>query len=119
MKSGIFLVAFIATLSASFQSGAQTPAISVGSKNLTPVTFENGNLKMAGHLYSPAGFDKSKKYAAIITVDPAGGVKEQTSGLYAQTLAEQGYVTLAFDASHQGESEGSSRLLEDPTKKKV
>ena len=117
MKNRIILVAFIALLTASLQLAAQTSFSSVNSKTFTAVCFKNGNLKMAGHLYLPAAFDKNKKYPAIITVHPAGGVKEQTSGLYAQKLAEQGYVALAFDASHQGESEGLPRFLEDPTKR--
>lgn len=78
------------------------------------VTFKNNNLIMAGNLYLPKNMDVNKKYPAIITVHPGGGVKEQTSGLYAQKMAEQGYVALAFDASHQGESEGEPRFLEDP-----
>lgn len=89
---------------------AQKPSIS-------KVTFNNNGLKMAGNLYLPVGFDKDKKYPAIITVHPGGGIKEQTSGLYAQKMAEQGYVTLAFDASHQGESEGLPRFLENPTER--
>ena len=81
------------------------------------VTFNNNGLKMAGNLYLPANFEEGKKYAAIITVHPGGGVKEQTAGLYAQKMAEQGYVTLAFDASHQGDSEGLPRGLEDPAQR--
>src|SRR5688572_32547883 len=69
---------------------------------------------MAGNLYLPAGFDKNKKYAAIVVVHPGGGVKEQTAGLYAQQLAENGFVALAFDASHQGASEGLPRFLDNP-----
>ncbi len=80
----------------------------------TSITFKNGLLHMAGDLYLPTDFDEAKKYAAVVTVHPGGGVKEQTAGLYAQRLAEQGYVALAFDASYQGESGGEPRLLEDP-----
>ncbi len=95
--------------------------LSFGTKSIAQtvekVTFNNNNLKMAGNLYFPVAFDENKKYPVIITVHPGGGVKEQTSGLYAQKMAEQGYVALAFDASHQGESEGLPRFLEDPTQR--
>lgn len=92
--------------------------VSFGTKSIAQtvekVTFNNNNLKMAGNLYLPKDYNEKKKYPVIITVHPGGGVKEQTSGLYAQKLAERGYVALAFDASHQGESEGLPRFLEDP-----
>ncbi|WP_339321774.1 alpha/beta hydrolase [Paenibacillus sp. FSL W8-0194] len=78
------------------------------------VSFKNGPLNMAGHLYLPEGFDESKKYPGIVVVHPGGGVKEQTAGLYAEKLSNQGYISLAFDASCQGDSEGQPRLLEDP-----
>ncbi|MBF9239750.1 alpha/beta hydrolase [Hymenobacter sp. BT683] len=81
------------------------------------VQFPNGPLKMAGNLYLPAGFDAAKTYAAIVVVHPGGGVKEQTAGLYAQRLAAQGFIALAFDASHQGASEGLPRFLDDPMKR--
>ena len=78
------------------------------------IFFKNGDLRVAGELYLPIKFDKTKKYAAVIAVHPGNGVKEQVSGLYAKLLAEQGFVTLAYDASRQGESEGYPRYLEDP-----
>ncbi|MFS0907111.1 alpha/beta hydrolase [Priestia aryabhattai] len=78
------------------------------------VTFKNGHLNMAGNLYLPEGYDESKKYSGIVVVHPGGGVKEQTAGVYAQNLSDNGFVALAFDASCQGESEGEPRLLEDP-----
>lgn len=81
------------------------------------VHFKNGTIRMAGNLYLPDGFDKNKKYAAVIVTHPGGGVKEQTAGLYAQKLAKQGFVTLAFDASHQGESGGEPRFLENPAER--
>ena len=78
------------------------------------VSFKNGIWKMAGDLYLPKDFDKNRKYAAIICVHPGGGVKEQTAGLYAEKLAGRGFAALAFDASHQGESEGEPRRLDSP-----
>jgi fermentation-respiration switch protein FrsA (DUF1100 family) len=82
--------------------------------NVKSVRFPNGPITLAGNVYLPPGFDATRKYPAIISVHPGGGVKEQTSGLYAQHMAELGFVALAFDASHQGESGGLPRLLESP-----
>lgn len=92
------------------------PDNTIGS---TPVKFvqQHQNIKIAGNLYLPKNYQPGKKYPAIITVHPGGGVKEQTSGLYAKKLAEKGFVTLAFDATHQGESEGTPRGLEIPTER--
>lgn len=72
------------------------------------------NVKIAGELYKPENFDVNKKYPAIIVVHPAGGVKEQVAGLYAKKLSENGFITLAFDASYQGESGGKPHFLENP-----
>ena len=74
------------------------------------VTFKNlYNMKVVGNLYMPKGLDKKIKSPAIIVGHPMGAVKEQSSNLYAQKLAEQGFVTLAIDNSFWGESEGKPR----------
>ena len=78
------------------------------------VTFPNGSIKMAGNLHLPKDFSKDRRYTAIVCVHPAGGVKEQTAGLYAAKLADEGMVALAYDASYQGESSGEPRQEEDP-----
>lgn len=78
-------------------------------------TFKNKNLKIAAEIHLPDNFTETKKYPAIVCIHPAGGVKEQTIGMYASRLAENGFVVLTFDASHQGASEGEPRYLEDPT----
>ncbi|MEJ2890302.1 alpha/beta hydrolase [Actinomycetospora aeridis] len=78
------------------------------------VTFANGSITMAGNLFRPDGFEQGHRYPALVTVHPGGGVKEQTAGLYAEKMAAQGFVTLAFDASYQGESGGEPHFLEDP-----
>jgi uncharacterized protein len=60
--------------------------------DMTSIQFDNGAIKMAGNLYFPDGFDNSGSYPAIVCVHPGGGVKEQTAGLYAERLAEHGFV---------------------------
>ncbi|WET76246.1 alpha/beta hydrolase [Amycolatopsis sp. QT-25] len=79
------------------------------------VTFKNRTWDVAADVRFPEGFDPAKKYPAIICAHPISSCKEQTSGsIYAERLTELGYVTLAFDASHQGASGGEPRHLEDP-----
>ncbi len=83
----------------------------------TNVTFKNLNgqgITMAATVHFPVGFDESKKYAAVVVSHPGGGVKEQTAGLYASKLAENGLVAIAFDRSYQGASSGEPRQLENP-----
>jgi fermentation-respiration switch protein FrsA (DUF1100 family) len=74
------------------------------------VAFNNQyKMKVVGNLFTPKGLDRHVKHPAIIVGHPMGAVKEQSSNLYAQKLAEQGFVTLAIDQSFWGESEGLPR----------
>lgn len=100
-----------------FAAASATGVVQAGTATMQNIEFNNNNIRMSGNLYFPAGFNQSGKYATIICVHPGGGVKEQTAGLYAQMLAEQGFVTLAFDASHQGASGGEPRFLDDPMRR--
>ena len=87
--------------------------------NVQRVEFKNRfGITLVGDLYIPkgvnAGVNSNKKLAAIAISGPFGAVKEQSSGLYAQTLAERGFVTLAFDPSYTGESSGTPRNVASP-----
>lgn len=80
--------------------------------NIKKVTFKNRyGIELVGDLYVPKDIKKDKKYPAIAISGPFGAVKEQASGLYAQTLAKRGFVTLAFDPSYTGESLGEPRSV--------
>ncbi|MEB6631191.1 alpha/beta hydrolase [Kluyvera cryocrescens] len=78
------------------------------------VSFQNRyGITLVGDLYLPKNRGE-QKLAAIAVSGPFGAVKEQSSGLYAQTMAEQGFVTLAFDPSYTGESGGYPRNVASP-----
>src|SRR6476660_2748897 len=83
----------------------------------TRVTFPNQLTSIAGILFTPPNIDKTKEYPALAVAHPFGGVKEQTSGNYARKMVEKGYVTLAFDASHQGEFGRYTPATENPSER--
>jgi len=111
---------------------AQTPSptIEVGGLRLTQawdklfpksekvdhqkVTFRNRyGITLAGDLYLPKN-RANRRLAAIVVGGPFGAVKEQSSGLYGQIMAERGFATLAFDGSYTGESGGEPRNVASP-----
>lgn len=79
------------------------------------VTFKNQyRMNVTGNLYIPKNLDRSRKHAAIVVGHPMGAVKEQSANLYAQKMAEQGFVTLSLDLSFWGESAGQPRNAVSP-----
>lgn len=87
------------------------------SDNVTrePVQYTNRfGVTLSGDVYRPADFDADKGYPALIVGAPYGGVKEQGPGVYANELAQRGYVVLTFDPSYNGDSEGDPRHLSSP-----
>lgn len=85
-----------------------------GKVNIHPVTYKLNGLNIVANVYTPANYDPSKKYPAVVVAHPNGGVKEQVAGLYAQHLAEQGYITITADAAYQGGSGGEPRNVDKP-----
>jgi fermentation-respiration switch protein FrsA (DUF1100 family) len=86
-----------------------------GKVNILPVSYKLHGLDIAANVYTPPGYDPVQKYPVIAVAHPNGGVKEQTAGLYAQNLAEHGYITIAADASYQGASGGLPRSVDTPS----
>lgn len=86
-----------------------------GKVNIQPVTYNLDGIDIAANIYTPAGYNpKEKQYPAVIVAHPNGGTKEQVAGLFAQRLAEEGYITIAADASYQGASGGTPRHTDKP-----
>jgi len=85
-----------------------------GEVNIHPVTYKLNGIDISANIYTPANYDQSKQYPAVVVAHPNGGVKEQVAGLYAQRLAEKGYITIVADASYQGASGGQPRNVDKP-----
>ncbi|EPA3166720.1 alpha/beta hydrolase [Yersinia enterocolitica] len=85
-----------------------------GKVNIHPVKYDIHGIQIAANVYTPANYDPAKKYPAVVVAHPNGGVKEQVAGLYAQRLAEHGYITITADAAYQGASGGMPRNVDKP-----
>ncbi len=110
---GLFISAF-ATSAADMSRGADN---FYKSDKVTQqkVTFKNQyQMNVVGNLFIPKTMNQNAKNPAIVVGHPMGAVKEQSANLYAQKLAEQGFVTLAIDLSFWGESEGKPGHLISP-----
>lgn len=82
--------------------------------NIHPVSYKLKGLDIAANVYTPPNYDPAQHYPAVAVAHPNGGVKEQVAGLYAQRLAEEGYIVIAADAAYQGASEGRPRNVDTP-----
>ncbi len=81
-----------------------------GGVTMEKVVFKNlYKMDVAGNLFTPKNMSRGTKYSAIVVGHPMGAVKEQSANLYAQKMAERGFVTLAIDLSFWGESAGQPR----------
>jgi len=85
-----------------------------GAVNVRRVAYKVDGIDVAANVYTPADYDPAGSRAAVVVAHPNGGSKDQVAGLYAQRLAEAGFVTLAFDARYQGESGGEPRRTDKP-----
>jgi fermentation-respiration switch protein FrsA (DUF1100 family) len=81
------------------------------------VSFDIGGETVVGHLFLPGGVAEQNAWPGLVFSGPYTGVKEQVTGTYAKRLAENGFVTLAFDHRNFGESGGRMRQHEEPQKK--
>lgn len=97
------------------ESFVVTPVDTTSGVTVRKVSFlRSNNIVLVGNLFLPKDFDPAKRYPTILSIHPAGSVKEQSAGLYAYHLAGNGFVTLAFDATYAGESGGTPHWSEAP-----
>ena len=82
--------------------------------NIHPIKYKLNGVDIAANIYTPANYNAEGKFPAVVVAHPNGGIKEQTAGLYAQRLAEAGYITIVADAAYQGASGGEPRHTDKP-----
>ena len=85
-----------------------------GAVNVHPISYDANGITVAANVYTPEDYRADGSYAGIVVGHPNGAVKEQAAGLYAQRLAQEGFVTIAFDAVSTGESGGEPRNRDIP-----
>ncbi|AVL00039.1 alpha/beta hydrolase [Pediococcus inopinatus] len=95
--------------------GALTQNVA-GEVNIRTVEYEANGVKIGANVYTPANYDEDSDqlYSAVTVAHPNGGVKEQVAGLFAQKLADNGYITVVADAAYQGASDGLPRNTDNP-----
>ena len=122
MKKTITIVAAIVLIIACKTKNEKTEeqkSITTNQKTMEKIHFDSEGSTLTGNLYYPENYDSTKTYPAIVVSGSWTTVKEQMAGLYANKLAKEGYITLAFDFRNFGESEGEPRFYESPSLKKM
>lgn len=97
-----------------FVYGGALAANVEGAVNVHPISYDAAGVTVAANVYTPADYREDGSYVGIVVGHPNGAVKEQAAGLYAQRLAQAGFVTIAFDAVTTGESGGEPRNRDVP-----
>jgi fermentation-respiration switch protein FrsA (DUF1100 family) len=116
MKRTILLI-IIAAFIVSCNTKKESKSSKANTMKTIQFTSEGANL--TGNIFYPKNYEEGKQYPAIIVSGSWTTVKEQMAGLYAKKLAENGFITLAFDFRNFGESEGEPRFYESPSLKMV
>lgn len=119
VKLCVFILFIMSMTNAAAKDALEIIQRPIENVNTVPVVFENteNRFKLSGILFTPRDFNPKKKYPAVIVAGPMYSTKELTQSIYAEMLATHGYVTLVYDNSTIGSSEGHPRAFEDPALK--
>lgn len=119
-KLTLILIPILFAIVSCSQSGNQSSTVSQGNEvTMKKVEFMSEGSKIVGHMYLPTNYQPDQKYPAVIVSGSWTTVKEQMAATYATGLAENGFITLAFDFRNFGESEGEPRFYENPSAKVI